>query len=145
MLLLHSFRELVQVDKKYKLFIAGDLNARYSLYFNQMIQEMSLGENIQMTGWIKDVSGWLEDKHYIVCSSILEGHPVGIMEAMACGLKPLIHNFVGARGAYPDKYLWNTIPEFVSMVREDDYNSEDYRKFIQIDAIWNYMKVFKHI
>ena len=132
MLLLHAFYELVQADNKYRLFIAGNFqDARYQLYFSQMIKEMDLANNIQIDGWVEDISKWLEDKQYIICTSVLEGHPVGIMEAMACGLKPLIHNFVGARSAYPEKYLWNTIPEFVGMVTEDDYNSKGYHQFIK--------------
>ncbi len=92
-----------------------------------------LESNIEFDGWIKDINSWLEDKHYIVCASVLEGHPVGLMEAMARGLKPLIHNFVGARGIYPDKYVWNTIPEFVRMAMEDNYDPAEYRKFIEIN------------
>jgi len=132
MLLLHAFRELVQVDKRYKLFIAGDFqDPRYDLYFNQMIKEMNLTDNIQMDGWVEDVATWLEDKQYIVCTSVLEGHPVGLMEAMACGLKPLIHHYVGAKEIYPAKYIWNTIPEFITMVLDDNYNSLEYRQFIE--------------
>jgi len=144
MLLLHAFRELLQADTKYRLFIAGDFqDARYQLYFNQMIKEMDLARSIQFDGWVDDVAHWLEDKHYIVCTSVLEGHPVGIMEAMACGLKPVIHNFVGAKDIYPEKYLWNTIPQFVEKVTEPDYDPITYRNFIkkhyslshQMDAI----------
>ena len=132
MLLLHALRELVQSDNEYKLFIAGTISdARYQLYFTQMIQEMGLEKNIQFDGWIKDINAWLEDKQYIVCSSVLEGHPVGIMEAMARGLKPLIHNFVGAKGIYPNKYLWNTITDFVSIATEENYDSVEYRNFIE--------------
>ena len=132
MLLLHAFRELVQMDSEYRLFIAGTFqDTRYQLYFSQMMQEMELGKNVQFDGWINDINAWLEDKQYIVCSSVLEGHPVGIMEAMARGLKPLIHNFVGAKGIYPDKYLWNTIPDFVSMATEENYDPAEYRNFIE--------------
>lgn len=132
MLLLHAFRELVQVDKKYRLFIGGNFqDARYELYFNQMIKELGLELNIQMDGWIEDVGTWLEDKHYMVCSSVLEGHPVGVMEAMACGLKPVIHNFVGARNIYPEKYLWNTISEFSQKIVEGDYSSIEYKNYIK--------------
>ncbi|MGD9245800.1 MAG: glycosyltransferase, partial [Desulfobacterales bacterium] len=146
MLLLHAFRELLQADTKYRLFIAGDFqDARYQLYFNQMIKEMDLARSIQFDGWVDDVAHWLEDKHYIVCTSVLEGHPVGIMEAMACGLKPVIHNFVGARDIYPEKYLWNTISEFSQIITSDDYSSIEYKNYIekyyslrrQIDSIEN--------
>jgi len=134
LLLLHAFRELVQLDSDYRLFIAGAFqDTRYQLYFAQMIQEMGLENNIQIDGWIKDINPWLEDKQYIVCTSVLEGHPVGMMEAMARGLKPLVHNFVGAKGIYPDKYLWNTIPDFVRMAMNDDYDPAEYKKFIEMN------------
>ncbi len=134
MLLLHAFRELVQMDSEYRLFIAGTFqDTRYQHYFSQMMQELDLESNIEFDGWIKDINSWLEDKHYIVCASVLEGHPVGLMEAMARGLKPLIHNFVGARDIYPDKYVWNTIPEFVRMAIENNYDPAEYRKFIEIN------------
>ena len=132
MLLLHAFRELIQVDKEYHLFIGGNFqDARYELYFSQMIKELGLEKNIHMDGWIKDVGAWLEDKHYIVCSSVLEGHPVALMEAMACGLKPVIHNFVGARDIYPEKYIWNTISEFIQIITGDDYSSIEYKNYIE--------------
>jgi len=132
MLLLHAFRELAQTDGEYRLCIAGDFQeTRYRLYFNQMIKEMKLGENVQFEGWGEDVNTWLDNKDYIVCTSVLEGQPVGLMEAMACGLKPLIHNYVGARESYPDTYIWNTIPEFVDMVTGGEYAPLKYRKFIE--------------
>ncbi|MBC2734788.1 MAG: glycosyltransferase family 4 protein [Desulfobacteraceae bacterium] len=132
MLLLHAFRELVQVENRYTLHMAGRLqNARYALYYSQMIKEMDLEANIQMDGWVNDIQSWLVNKQYVVCSSVLEGHPVGIMEAMACGLKPVIHNFVGARGIYPDGFLWNTIPGFIQQVTSEDYDSDTYRDFIK--------------
>ncbi|MBI9087690.1 MAG: glycosyltransferase [Desulfobacterium sp.] len=131
MLLLHAFNELVKADKEYKLYVAGQFqDARYQFYFSQMIRENGLEKNIIIEGWIDDIATWLEDKQYIVCTSVLEGHPVGLMEAMARGIKPLIHNFVGARGIYPKRYIWNSISEFVAMVLEDHYDSAEYREFI---------------
>ncbi len=131
MLLLHAFRELVAYDDSYRLFIGGNFqDARYALYFGQMAQELNLQRNLVLDGWVDDVPAWLEDKQYIACSSVLEGHPVGLMEAMARGLKPLIHNFVGARGIYPDKYIWNTVHDFVRLVTEPEYKSSEYRDFI---------------
>lgn len=132
MLLLHALRALVEEDSGYRLFIGGNFQEpRYALYFSQMVEEMGLQKNIEMAGWIDNVPAWLEDKQYIVCTSLLEGHPVGLMEAMACGLKPIIHNFVGARGSYPEPYLWNTIPEFVRMVTQGHYDPREYRTFVE--------------
>jgi SAM-dependent methyltransferase len=132
MLLLHAFRELVQGDKKSRLFIGGNFqDARYELYFSQMVKEMDLTRNIQFDGWIDNVAHWLKDKHYIVCTSVLEGHPIGLMEAMASGIKPVIHNFIGAKDIFPEKYLWNTIPEFCHIIASEDYSSIEYKNYIE--------------
>ena len=132
MLLIHAFRELVQHDPEYRLHIGGAFqDLRYELYFSQMILELNLQKNVIMEGWINDVTAWMEDKNFIICTSLLEGHPVGLLQGMACGLKPVIHNYVGAKGSYPREYLWNTIPEFVSRVTEDQYDPHSYRRFVE--------------
>lgn len=132
MLLLQAMAELVRLDSDYRLFIAGKIqDDRYALYFNQMVKEMGLEKNINFDGWIDDVPAWLADKQYIVSSSVLESQGMGIMQAMASGLKPVVHNFVGARGIYDSDHLWNTIPEFVEKILEDDFDSTAYRKFIE--------------
>ena len=79
------------------------------------------GKKILMNG--------LEDKNYILSTSVLEGNPLGVMEGMARGLKPLIHNFVGAKLQF-GKYIWNTIDEAVNMIKSNEYSSNEYRKYI---------------
>jgi glycosyltransferase involved in cell wall biosynthesis len=131
MLLLHTFKSLYDRDDRYKLHLAGIFqDDRDQLYFNQMIKEFGLANNVSFDGWQENINQWLEDKNYILCTSVLEGNPVGIMEAMSRGIKPIIHNFVGAKGMYPEKYVWNTIDEALEMIRSEEYNSMEYRAFI---------------
>ncbi|RJO63268.1 MAG: glycosyltransferase [Myxococcales bacterium] len=132
MLLLHAFKALADADGDYTLHVAGSFqDGRYSLYFEQMIAALGLKGRVYFDGQIGDVPAWLADKHAIVCTSVLEGHPVGLLEAMACGLKPLIHNFVGARGLYPAEFVWNSIPEFVRMATRGDYAPKRYREYVE--------------
>ncbi len=131
-LLLQCMRHLVDIDNRYILHIAGqhqELN--FQLYFDHMIKEMSLDKNVVFHGWINDVNKWLEDKHFIVSTSVLESFCHGIADAMACGIKPLIHNFIGAKNLYPEKYIFNTVKDFGKLVLEDDYNPFEYRKYIE--------------
>jgi SAM-dependent methyltransferase len=131
-LLLQCLSQLVNIDPRYTLHIAGEFQASdYRLYFEKMVAAMGLEYHIRMGGWVDDVAGWLGDKQYFIHTSVHEGHPVGIMEAMACGIKPLIHNFAGAGEIYPRKYLWNTIDEFIQKITEDEYASSEYRRFIK--------------
>ncbi|ABP67272.1 Methyltransferase type 11 [Caldicellulosiruptor saccharolyticus DSM 8903] len=131
-MLLQLIGKLTQIDKRYRLFIAGEFQDEENMtYFEYLTKEMGLNDYVIFEGWQKDINTWLEDKDYILSCSIFEGHPVGIMEGMAKGIKPVIHNFVGARDIYPKEWLWNSINEAVSMIIEEKYNSIEYRRFVE--------------
>ncbi|WP_242855804.1 glycosyltransferase family 4 protein [Ruminiclostridium josui] len=131
MLLLQVFKALYDSDNRYKFYIAGQFqDPRYSLYFKQMVAEFGLEKNYYFEGWQKNLDKWLEDKNYILCTSVLESQNMSVMQAMAKGIKPVIHNFVGASEIYPNKYLWNTISEAVFTIRDNEYNSGEYRDFV---------------
>jgi len=132
MLLLQLFKAVYDKDNRYKLYIAGEFqDERDFLYFKQMIKEWHLEDSIVFEGWQDDINKWLEDKNYIICTSILESQNMGVMEAMAKGIKPVIHNFVGAREIYPPDIIWTTVDEAVEMIISDDYDSAKYRAFIE--------------
>lgn len=132
MLLLHAFKAIFDFDKRYKLFIAGEFqDERDKLYFNQMIKVLNIEENVIFEGWQKDLNQWLENKDYIICTSLLESQNVSIMQAMSKGIKPLIHNFVGASKIYPQEYIWNTIEDLIKMINSENYRSVQYRGFIE--------------
>jgi len=131
-LLLLSMKALVDKDPRYKLHIAGSFQDKEcKLYMEQMIEQLDLKDNVIFYGWIDDLDAWMDNKSYILSTCIHEGCPCGIMEAMATGLKPLIHNFYAAEELYPRNYLFSTIDEFVQMVLSDDFDSDEYRKYIE--------------
>lgn len=131
MLLLHTFKALYDRDNRYMLYIAGQFqDARDKLYFHQMIKELGLENNLIFDGWQKELDSWLENKNYILCSSVLESQNMSVMQAITKGIKPIIHNFVGANEIYPKEYLWNTIEDAVRMITNKVYDSEEYRRFI---------------
>jgi len=141
MLLIHAFYELVRTSPfiKYGLSIGGHIqDPRFGLYLSHMIKEMKLEKVVHFGNYIKDVAGWLEDKNYIVCTSPLESQGLGIMEAMCMGIKPVIHNFVGAKNIYDEKYLWTTINDFVAMIGDQEYNSLEYRSFVSKNYLLRY-------
>ncbi|UZT06959.1 FkbM family methyltransferase [Clostridium sp. LQ25] len=138
MLLLHGFKAIYDYDNSYKLYIAGKFqDERDVLYFDQMIKELGLQNNVFYQGWQDNLDIWLENKNYILCTSILESQNMSVMQAMAKGIKPLIHNFVGAKNVYKEKYIWSSINELVGAVQSEEYNSQDYRVFIQENYSFN--------
>jgi glycosyltransferase involved in cell wall biosynthesis len=131
-LLLQCLKHLVNFDSRYILHVAGlHRELMFQLYWENIVKETKLENNIKMYGWVEDVSGWLEDKNYILSTSIGEGYPVGIIEAMAKGIKPIIHNWPGAKELFPERYIFNTIGEFSKMVLGGEYNSREYRAWVE--------------
>ena len=131
-LLLQCMRYLVDIDDRYILHIAGEhQEMRSKLYFDHMIKAMELEPHVKFHGWVNDIVTWLADKQYILSTSLLESFGYGIAEAMACGLKPLIHNFIGAKELYPAKYCFNSVKEFGHMILGCDYRPLEYRKYIE--------------
>lgn len=132
MLLLHAFKAIYDTDNRYKLFIAGKFqDNRYILYFNQIIKEFGMENNVVYEGWQDNLDNWLENKNYILCTSILESQNMSLMQAMSKGIKPIIHNFVGAKKIYSKNLIWNTIDEAVDMIISGKYNSKEYYSFVK--------------
>jgi len=134
MLTLQYLYELVKIDSRYQLHIAGSFQDETLKYYMQdMIKKLNLQNNVHFAGFIPNtqMSDWLRDKHYIVTGSIAEGHPVGVMEAMASGLKPAIHYFPGVESFYPKKYIYYNLDDFKRIVMEDEFDSQGVSNYIK--------------
>ncbi|MBP2662134.1 MAG: glycosyl transferase group 1 [Firmicutes bacterium] len=131
-LLLQIIYELIKLDKRYKLYLAGQFQEPLvELYWNYQVQQMGLQDHVIFQGWQSNISEWLKDKNYLLSTSIHESFGYGIAEAMAQGIKPIIHNFICADEVWDKKYLFNTISEAVNSIISDNYNSQEYRRYIE--------------
>ena len=131
MYLLHCFNRLHQIDPEYKLYFAGVFQDDVlKQYLEHMIAELGLQDAVFFDGWQDDVSGWLADKHYLVTSSMIENHPVNVLEGMACGLKPVIHAYPGSDSLFPKEYLWRTPEEFCDSILKGSYEPAAYREYV---------------
>ncbi|WP_226682073.1 glycosyltransferase [Sutcliffiella horikoshii] len=151
MLILHYFHELLKVDSRYKLYFAGDFSGdlergTLEIYMKNMVKKLGLEKKVFFDGFIenKNLPEWLADKNYLVTGSISEGHPVGIMEGMSCGLKPVVHAYPGIEEHYPIEYSYKSVNDFIEAIK-GDYSSQEYYDFIkknyslekQLDSIKN--------
>jgi len=131
MLLLHAFKALVDADPGFRLFLAGRVDQpRYAFYIDHLVRLWGLEDHVRHDGYVEEISTWLADKDFIVCTSPIEGQGLGILEAAARGLRPLVHHFVGADAVYPPSWLWSTIDEFVAMATSPGRERETYRAFV---------------
>ncbi|MHC4541526.1 MAG: glycosyltransferase [Planctomycetota bacterium] len=129
---LQCMQKLHYIDPDYRLFFGGMVqDAALEQYLKHMVAALELGDVVFFDGWQPDVRSWLEDKHYVVSTSIIESQGMGVLEAMACGLKPVIHNFPGASETFPSEFLFNIAEEFCSQICSDVYEPQWYRKYVE--------------
>lgn len=76
-----------------ELRIVGDGEDREKL--NSLIKELGMEESIKLLGWRENVYEELKKADVYVCSSLIEGVSISIIEAMMMGL-PIIASNVGA-------------------------------------------------
>jgi hypothetical protein len=95
-------------------------------------------ENVTMHGPVDTVK-WLDeiDANYLLSASIWETLGYTIAEAMAMGIKPLIHDTVGAELNWPNIGRWDSLSLLDMMVGgppsygSAHYASEVYRHFVE--------------
>ena len=141
-LMLQILKKLVEIDNRYKVYMIGGIQDiteyKYTMY---LAEKMQISDNLIYEGKINNVFEWLKDKNYILSTSVIEGLPVNILEAMAAGCKPVIHNYFADPAAiFGDEYIFNTVDDAVDMVTSDDYNSTKYREIIQNNYNFNIAK-----
>jgi hypothetical protein len=129
---LQCIQKLHYIDPQYRLFFGGIFqDAALEQYVRYMVNALGLGEVVFFDGWQNDINLWLADKHYIVSTSIIESQGMGILEGMACGLKPVIHNFPGSGQIFPTEFLFNISEDFCQQVLSDKYEPYRYRRFVE--------------
>jgi len=133
-LMIQIMSELVKIDQRYRCFMVGRIqDIPLYQYIKNMIKQLSLQENVIYEGIISDVNSWLDEKHYLLSTSIIESQGMGIIEGMAKGLKPVIHNFFGDPCAIFDrKYVFDTSKQAVEMILSEEYSPAEYRKHIEV-------------
>ena len=132
MLILQCMQKLNYINPEYKLFFGGNFeDPMLEQYLKHMVKALGLGDVVFFDGWQTDIVSWLADKQYIVSGSIGESQGMGILEGMAAGLKPVIHNFPGAEQIFGSKYLFNIAEQFCEQILSQEYDSDEYRNFVE--------------
>jgi glycosyltransferase involved in cell wall biosynthesis len=152
MFLLQCIQKLHYIDPAYRLCFAGDFqDAMLEQYVKDMVDNLGLQGVVRFDGWQENVTGWLADKHYIVSASIGESQGLGLLEGMACGLRPVIHRFPGVSELFPTEYVFNIAEEFCSQITQGSYEPHKYRLFVeetypvkkQLDSINSIFRAFE--
>lgn len=111
-LLIQVLAELVKEFPQIKLKIVGDGKEREVLQKKAI--DLDLQSNIEFIGNVPDVENYLCDADIFVLSSLYEGVPLSILEAMAAGL-PVVSTDVGG--------IKDVVTDNGILVRSEDVNA----------------------
>jgi len=132
MFLLQCMQKLHYIDPEYRLFFAGAFQSpMLQRYIMHIVQALELSNIVLFDGWQEDVNCWLQDKHFVASAGIGQSQEMGLLQGMACGLKPVIHNFPGASEMFPPDLLFNISEQFCERILADRYEPESYRRFAE--------------
>lgn len=133
------------LPEEYELHLAGRLYQgcqRTFGSFQHLIKAAGADRRVFMHGAVGDVATWLQDKSYLLCTSPVEGCPNNVLEAMACGIKPVIFNFPGALELFPAHLVFNTIAQAIGMIANRssetlsdkwlEYSAPSYREYVEL-------------
>ena len=76
-----------------------------------------------------NLSEWLSHRSFILSTSVREGCPVGVLEGMERGLKPLVRNWVGAEDIFKEEWIYNSINDLETLLYSN-VNPKEYHKFV---------------
>ena len=129
---LQCIQKLHYMDPGYRLFFGGLFqDETLEQYLRHMVAALGLRDVVFFDGPQENAGSWLKDKHYIVSTSLIESQGMGLLESMACGIKPVIHNFPGADQIFPSEYLFNIAEEFCEHILSEQYEPQTYRRFVE--------------
>lgn len=132
---------LAALPKDYELHIAGDIQdaclAEYLVHVSRAMER-----DVHLYGQIpsRHLNEWWDGMDYCLSTSLSEGNPNNVIEAMAKGIKPIVHCWPGAEDQFP-RHLFRTVNEAVALINSP-YESSEYRKEVQeLFSLANFEKV----
>lgn len=87
-------------DPSFKFIITGDGDGRPEL--ERLIAKYGLENGVILLGWRRDISNILNSSDFFAMTSLWEGLPISTIEAMACGLVPIVNDVDGQREIVKD-------------------------------------------
>lgn len=132
-LILQVLLKLKQIDERYKTTWLGQWGGQGQwepAYLNDFVAHHGL--NIEFINILNDgrtVDEFLDDKNYLLHGSKKEAFSAATAEAMAKGIKPVVHRFYGADDLWPDM-TWDSIDQAVEMITNQEYDSAKYRQYL---------------
>ena len=120
---------MAELPENYALHIAGGNQDQWLLdYMNNLAS--CTRRKLYIYGQLPydQMDLWWEQMGVCLSTSYSEGNPNNVIQAMAKGIKPIVHLWPGAIEQFPAEYLFATASEAAQMIQDKAYDSEEYRR-----------------
>ncbi len=121
------------LPEEFQLHVVGDIQDESLLWYcEHFVKDNKMDDRVFFYKKIplEQVKLFLADKTYILSTSYREGCPMNVLEAMATGLKPVIHNWMGAKDIFKTKWVFDTVEEAIQLFKENSEEPKEYRQFV---------------
>lgn len=124
-----ALQVLACLPAEYELHVAGDIqDACTAEYLNHVAR--SIKRKVYLYGHVERLNTWWEIMGVCLSTSLSEGNPNNVIEAMAKGLKPVVHAWPGSEDQFSG-YLFNTAQEAAGMILDGAYESQKYLQVVK--------------
>lgn len=126
-----ALQVLALLPEHYELHIAGGVQDSCTFHYLDhmgaaMRRRVVLYHHIEHD----QLSDWWEMMNFCLSTSISEGNPNNVIEAMAKGIKPIVHEWPGAIDQFPVNTLFRTAHVAASEIMNGFYDSHAYRTWV---------------
>jgi glycosyltransferase involved in cell wall biosynthesis len=118
---------LGMLPEDYELHIAGAIQDQFTFHYLDIVRQMRRKVYLYSHIDHSQMDAWWEDKNYCLSTSISEGNPNNVIEAMAKGIKPIIHVWPGAREQFEEWTFVRADTAELMMLPGSEYSSSSYR------------------
>ncbi len=130
-LLAQVIYETVKKDSSVRFEVVGNTTEVWlEKYFEEFLKRNKLEGNVNRIQSVASVDKWMDKLDYILSTGMKECMSLPLIEAMAKGIKPVIHSWWGADQLYPPKFVYDSAEQASCMFFDEEYNSEEYRDFV---------------
>lgn len=118
----------------FQLHIAGAFDKRSTqIYFEHLMQSLNLGGRVFFGPPPADQAAWFADKDIVISTALCPGREAGVFKAMAAGLRPVVHDFYGAREFYGEENVYASVDGLVDLLtrtRDGSIRAKSFRRFV---------------
>ena len=120
-----ALQVLARLPAEYELHIAGDIQDSCTAQYLDHLAKASR-RKVYLYGHVDNLNEWWEMMDYCLSTSISEGNPNNVIEAMLKGICPVVHHWPGAQDQF-GPWLFRTANQAAQSIVHEPYTSARYR------------------